>query len=73
MFFDLFLGFFGIGSVFLPKLPSTDSNIINPKGVSIRVHRFCDGLGNKNRYRFGLFPTFATFHPFWGIQLEGTA
>lgn len=66
-------GFVGMGSVVLPKLHSIDSNIINHKGVSIRVHRFSDGLGNKNRYRFDILPTFATFNPSWGIQLEGTA
>tara|TARA_R110002020_G_scaffold442792_3_gene653995 strand:+ start:643 stop:1923 length:1281 start_codon:yes stop_codon:yes gene_type:complete len=66
-------GFVGMGSVVLPKLHATDSNIINHKGVSIRVHRFSDGLGNKNRYRFDILPTFATFNPSWGIQLEGTA
>jgi hypothetical protein len=66
-------GFVGMGSVVLPKLHSIDSNIINHKGISIRVHRFSDGLGNKNRYRFDILPTFATFNPSWGIQLEGTA
>jgi hypothetical protein len=66
-------GFVGMGSVVLPKLHSIDSNIINHKGVSIRVHRFSDGLGNKNRYRFDILPTFATFNPSWGIQLEGTS
>tara|TARA_R110001599_G_scaffold349649_1_gene578257 strand:- start:5 stop:1285 length:1281 start_codon:yes stop_codon:yes gene_type:complete len=66
-------GFVGMGSVVLPKLHSIDSNIINHKGVSIRVHRFSDGLGNKNRYRFDILPTFATFNPSWGMQLEGSA
>jgi len=66
-------GFVGMGSVVLPKLHSIDSNIINHKGVSIRVHRFSDGLGNKNRYRFDILPTFATFNPSWGMQLEGTS
>ncbi len=66
-------GFVGMGSVVLPKLHATDSNIINHKGVSIRVHRFSDGVSNKNRYRFDMLPTFATFNPSWGIQLEGTA
>ena len=66
-------GFVGMGSVVLPKLHSIDSNIINHKGVSIRVHRFSDGLGNKNRYRFDILPTFATFNPSWGMQMEGSA
>jgi hypothetical protein len=64
--------FFGMGSVQLPKLHSLDSSIINYNGFSIRVHRFSDGLGNKNRYRFDLLPTFCCFNPFLGMQLHGT-
>ncbi|HSG92965.1 MAG TPA: P22 phage major capsid protein family protein, partial [Methylotenera sp.] len=65
--------FFGMGSVQLPKLHALDSNIINYDGFSIRVHRFSDGIGNKNRYRFDMLPTFACFNPFWGLQMAGTA
>lgn len=65
-------GFFGLGSVQLPKLHATDSSIINVNGFSIRVHRFSDGVGNKNRYRFDMLPTFACFNPFWGMQVSGT-
>ena len=64
--------FFGLGSVQLPKLHSIDSNVMNFDGFSIRVHRFSDGLGNKNRYRFDMLPTFACFNPFHGGQLFGT-
>ncbi len=66
-------GFVGMGSVVLPKLHATDSSIINYKGVSIRVHRFSDGVANINKYRFDILPTFATFNPFWGMQLHGSA
>lgn len=65
-------GFVGMGSVVLPKLHALDSSIVNYKGTSIRVHRFSDGAGNKNRYRFDILPTFATFNPFWGMQLHGS-
>lgn len=64
-------GFVGMGSVVLPKLHSIDSSIINYKGSSIRVHRFSDGTANINKYRFDILPTFATFNPFWGMQLFG--
>ena len=64
--------FFGLGSVQLPKLHALDSSIINYNGFSIRVHRFSDGIGNKNRYRFDMLPTFACFNPFFGMQLHGT-
>lgn len=66
-------GFVGMGSVVLPKLHATDSMIVNHKGVSIRVHKFSDGVANKNRYRFDVLPTFACFNPFWGQQLFGQA
>lgn len=63
--------FVGMGSVVLPKLHATDSNVMNFNGNSIRVHRFSDGVGNKNRYRFDLLPTFATFNPAWGVKMGG--
>ena len=66
-------GFVGVGSVVLPKLHATDSMIMNHKNVSIRVHRFSDGVGNKNRYRFDILPTFACFNPFWGVRMNGFA
>ena len=65
--------FVGMGSVVLPKLHALDSMIMNHKGMSIRVHRFSDGVGNKNRYRFDILPTFACFNPFWGVKTHGTA
>lgn len=65
-------GFVGMGSVVLPKLHALDSMVMNHKGSSIRVHRFSDGVGNKNRYRFDILPTFATFNPFWGVKMHGT-
>lgn len=64
-------GFVGVGSVVLPKLHATDSMVMNHKNVSIRVHRFSDGVGNKNRYRFDILPTFACFNPFWGVRMNG--
>jgi len=63
--------FVGMGSVVLPKLHALDSNVMNFNGNSIRVHRFSDGVGNKNRYRFDLLPTFATFNPAWGVKMAG--
>jgi hypothetical protein len=65
-------GFFGLGSVQLPKLHSIDSNVMNVEGFSIRMHKFSDGIGNKQYYRFDMLPTFACFNPFLGGQLHGT-
>lgn len=64
-------GFVGMGSVVLPKLHALDSSVMNYKGSSIRVHKFSDGVTNVNKYRFDILPTFATFNPFWGMQLHG--
>jgi hypothetical protein len=66
-------GFIGVGSVVLPKLHATDSMVMNHKNMSIRVHRFSDGVGNKNRYRFDILPTFACFNPAWGVRMNGFA
>lgn len=65
-------GFFGLGSVQLPKLDSIDSNVINHEGFSIRVHRYSDGTANKNFYRFDMLPTFCCYNPHWGMQVSGT-
>ena len=65
-------GFVGMGSVVLPKLHALDSMIVNHKGMSIRMHKFSDGVANINKYRFDILPTFACFNPFWGQQLFGS-
>ncbi len=65
-------GFFGMGSVQLPKLDALDSMVINQDGFSIRVHKFSDGKANKSFYRYDILPTFACFNPFWGMQVSGT-
>jgi hypothetical protein len=65
-------GFFGMGSVQLPKLDSLDSMVMNYEGFSIRVHKFSDGKANKSFYRYDILPTFACFNPFWGMQVSGT-
>lgn len=65
-------GFYGMGSVQLPKLDSLDSMVMNYEGFSIRVHKFSDGKANKSLVRFDILPTFACFNPFWGMQVSGT-
>ena len=65
-------GFFGMGSVQLPKLDSLDSMVMNYEGFSIRVHKFSDGKANKSFYRYDLLPTFCCFNPFWAAQVSGT-
>jgi hypothetical protein len=65
-------GFFGMGSVQLPKLDSLDSMVMNYEGFSIRVHKFSDGKANKSFYRYDILPTFCCFNPFFGVQVSGT-
>ncbi len=65
-------GFFGLGSVQLPKLDSIDSMVMNYEGFSIRVHKFSDGKANKSFYRYDILPTFVCYNPHWGMQVSGT-
>ncbi|MBB04068.1 MAG: head protein [Pseudooceanicola sp.] len=54
---------FGIGFVKLPKLYSTDTVMTMPNGISVRVSRYADGDGNRNKMRFDALPAFACFNP----------
>lgn len=56
---------FGIGSVKLPKLYSTDTVFTSKDGLSMRVSKYADGDTNKQKIRFDLLPAYATFNPFF--------
>jgi hypothetical protein len=62
---------FGLGSVKLPKLYSTDTVATTEDGMSIRVSKYADGDTNKQMVRFDLLPAYATFNPFYGGQCYG--
>ena len=64
---------YGIGTVKLPKLYSTDTVATTEDGFSIRVSRYADGDSNTQKVRFDMLPAFATFNPFFGGQGFGTA
>jgi hypothetical protein len=57
---------FGVGTVKLPKLFSTDTIATTSDGFSIRVSKYSDGDANTQKVRFDLLPAFATFNPFFG-------
>lgn len=64
---------FGMGTVKLPKLYSTDTVATTEDGFSIRVSKYSDGDTNKQMVRFDLLPAYATFNPFFGGQCFGVA
>jgi hypothetical protein len=59
---------FGIGSVKLPKLYSTDTIATTSDGMSIRVSKYADGDANTQKVRFDFLPAYATFNPFFAGQ-----
>ena len=62
---------FGMGTVKLPKLFSTDTVTTSVDGMSIRVSRYADGDANTQKVRFDLLPAFITFNPFFAGQGYG--
>lgn len=59
---------FGLGTVKLPKLYSTDTIATTSDGMSIRVSKYADGDANTQKIRFDLLPAYATFNPFFAGQ-----
>ena len=59
---------FGVGTVKLPKLYSTDTVATTHDGMSIRVSKYSDGDANTQKIRFDLLPAYATFNPFFAGQ-----
>ena len=59
---------FGMGTVKLPKLYSTDTIATTEDGISIRVSKYADGDANTQKIRFDLLPAYATFNPFMAGQ-----
>lgn len=56
---------FGIGSVPIKKLFSTDTLGTTEDGLQIRVSKFSDGVTNVQKVRFDLRPAYAVFNPFF--------
>lgn len=64
---------FGIGSVPLKKLYSTDTIATTLDGFQIRCSKYADGDANKQKIRFDLLPAYATFNPMFAGQGFGIA
>ena len=59
---------FGIGTVKLPKLYSTDTVATTKDGFSIRISKYADGDKNKQMVRYDMLPAFAVFNPSFAGQ-----
>jgi len=59
---------FGMGSVKLPKLYSTDTVATTSDGMSIRISKYSSGDTNKQQIRFDLLPAYACFNPLMSGQ-----
>jgi len=62
---------FGLGTVKLPKLYSTDTVATTEDGMSIRVSKYSDGDANTQKIRFDLLPAYAVFNPNFAGQGYG--
>ena len=64
---------FGLGTVKLPKLYSTDTVATTSDGMSIRISKYSDGNANSQSIRFDLLPAYAVFNPSMSGQGFGVA
>jgi carbon monoxide dehydrogenase subunit G len=64
---------FGMGTVKLPKLYSTDTVATTSDGMSIRISKYSSGDTNKQQIRFDLLPAYACFNPLMSGQGFGVA
>jgi hypothetical protein len=64
---------FGMATVALPKLFSTDTIAETEDGFSLRVSKYSDGDSNKQMVRFDIVPAFVTFNPFFAGRGNGRA
>jgi len=64
-------GFFGLGSVQLPKLYGWDSSVVNYDGFSIRATRSSNTETGRQALRLDMLPTFCCFNPLMGGQFAG--
>jgi hypothetical protein len=62
---------FGLGTVKLPKLYSTDTVATTSDGMSIRVSKYSDGDANTQKIRFDCLPAYAVFNPNFAGQGYG--
>jgi carbon monoxide dehydrogenase subunit G len=59
---------FGLGTVKLPKLYSTDTVATTSDGMSLRISKYSDGNANTQKLRVDLLPAYCVFNPFFAGQ-----
>ncbi len=64
---------FAMASVKLPKLFSTDTEVVTEDGFSIRCSKYADGDANQQKVRFDLLPAYGTLNPFFAGHGYGVA
>lgn len=64
---------FGMASIQLPRLHSTDTVARTKDGIVIRVSKYADGDKNLNRVRFDILPAYGVFNPYFAGQGFGVA
>lgn len=64
-------GFFGMGTVQLPKLNGWDSSVVNNEGFSLSATLSSDPITRRQAVRIDVLPTFCCFNPFMGGQFAG--
>lgn len=62
---------FGLGSVPIKKLYSTDTIATTEDGLQFRVSKYADGDANKQIVRFDFRPAYATLNPFFAGKSFG--
>jgi hypothetical protein len=63
---------FGLGSVPIKKLYSTDTLATTEDGLQFRVSKYADGDANKQIVRFDFRPAYAVLNPFFSGKSFGT-
>jgi hypothetical protein len=64
---------FGMATIQLPRLHSTDTVARTEDGIVIRLSKYADGDKNLNRVRFDLMPAYGVFNPYFAGQGFGVA
>lgn len=64
---------FGMATVKLDRLHSTDTLYKTEDGIMIRLSKYADGDKNLNRLRFDILPAYGVFNPYFAGQGFGLA
>jgi hypothetical protein len=62
---------YGMTTVPVAKLHSTDTMVETVDGIRIRCHKYSDGTANTQKVRFDILPAFIANQPLWAGQGHG--